>query len=292
MIDKLSIMAVMIPAVAIVGVPLYYDNNRLTTSRYNITSTKIPSAFEGFKILQLSDLHSKSFGKENHKLINDIDKENPDIIVMTGDMVNSRDNNFDIFINLAKIIAEKYEVYFVLGNNEQKLDNDKSDFLMKKLRQIGVKILNNRKVKLTKGDNTVNLYGMWFSLSYYRDMSSEYSKDIYFKEENMKNILGLCNDKEYNILLTHNPLYFDTYTKWGADLVIAGHVHGGLIRLPLLGGLLSPERKFFPKYSAGEYSIEGSKLILNTGLGSKIIIPRVFNRPEISVITLLSDNIL
>ncbi|MEG1254800.1 metallophosphoesterase [Clostridium sp.] len=286
MIDKLSIMTTVIPALVAVGVPIYCDNNMLTISRYNIVSTKIPSSFKGFKILQLSDLHSKSFGKGNDRLIKIIETENPDIIVMTGDMINSRDNNFDIFLNLANNLANSYKVYFILGNNEQKLDMDKNDFLMKKLKEFGINILNNRKVKLTKGTDIINLYGMWFSLSYYRDVNSEYSKDTYFKEENMKNILGVSKEKEYNILLTHNPLYFDTYEKWGADLVISGHIHGGLIRLPFVGGLLSPERKFFPKYSAGEYSIGSSKLILNRGLGSKVIIPRVFNRPEISVITL------
>jgi len=278
----------MIPIIAAVGGALYYGNNHIAISKYNITSSKIPKAFNGFKILQLSDLHSKSFGNGSHKLIEAIDKEKPEIIVMTGDMVNSSEVEFNIFVDLARRLTN-YEVYFIEGNNETKLSNAKNAQLMGELEDTGVKILDNIKVKLTRNGASINLYGVWCDLCYYREIRSGYKKDTYFEEGNLKKELGKCREQEYNILLAHNPLYFDSYAKWGADLTFSGHIHGGLIRLPGVGGLLSPERKFFPKYSEGLYKIDDKNLIVNRGLGGKPLLPRVFNMPEISVVTLTHE---
>lgn len=277
-----------IPIIAVGGGALYYGNNHLAMSKYNITSPKIPKEFNGFKILQLSDLHSKAFGNGSYKLIEAIDKEKPDIIVMTGDMVNSHEEEFNIFIDLARRLTN-YKVYFIEGNNETKLQKSKNTKLMIELVDMGIKVLDNTKVELTREDASINLYGIWCNLCYYREINSGYKKDTYFGPENLMKNFGKCNDEEFNILLAHNPLYFDSYAKWGADLTFSGHIHGGLIRLPGVGGLLSPERKFFPKYSQGLYNIKDKKLIVNRGLGGKPLIPRVFNMPEISVVTLYNE---
>lgn len=278
-----------IAGVAVVGAGIYYENNHIEISRYNISSSKIPKAFNGYKILQLSDLHSKSFGMDNRKLIEIIDKENPDIIVMTGDMVNSYDNEFHSFLDLAEKL-KSYKVYFVEGNNETKLPKEKNIELMKAIKEVGIKILRNSKITTVREESVINIYGLWCDLCYYKEIKSDYRKDTYFQKNNIEKALGYCDRKEFNILLAHNPLYFDTYAKWGADLTLSGHVHGGLIRIPGVGGLLSPERKFFPKYSEGQYAIEGSKLIVNRGLGSKPLLPRVLNRPEISIVILQNEH--
>lgn len=275
-------------ATTVVGAGLYYGNNHIEVSKYDVSSSKIPKAFNGYKILQLSDLHSKSFGEDNRRLIEVIDKEKPDIVVMTGDMINSFEEEFCVFLDLAEKL-KKYKVYFVEGNNETKLSREEKLELIKELKNRGVRILDNEKIRLTKDGSFIGLYGVWCDLCYYKEIKSVYKKDTYFQKKNIEKVLGYTDKKEFNILLAHNPLYFDTYAKWGADLTLSGHIHGGLIRIPGVGGLLSPERKFFPKYSKGQYEIKDSKLIVNRGLGGKPLLPRVFNKPEISVITLNSE---
>lgn len=281
-----SFLIVIFVLILIIATIIYFDNNVLQVSHYKVTSHKIPTSFNGFKILQISDLHSKSFGKDNYRLINKISSENPDIIVMTGDMINTKDTDFKVFINLAKQVSKSYDTYYIVGNHEQNLSGNKLKALIDNLNTIGITILDNKKVTITKGDDNINLYGLWINLKYYKDANNEYTKDIYFKTEQIETILGSYDSKTYNILLTHNPLYFDTYSNWGADLTLAGHIHGGMIRIPFMSGLLSPEKGFFPKYDAGKYLVNGKDLIVNRGLGNGDFGIRIFNRPDISVITL------
>ena len=270
----------------LIAAKIYFDNNFLGVSKYKVTSDKIPASFKGFKILQLSDLHNKDFGNNNNKIIKKITSENPDIVVMTGDMVSANDTDFEVFINLAKEISQQYNTYYIVGNHEQALYGGKQKILTDKLTEIKVKVLNNEKVTITRGTDSINLYGLWFNLRYYKNLNNQYTKDVYFGEEQIQTILGNLDTEQYNILLTHNPLYADTYYNWGADLTLAGHIHGGIIRIPFLGGLLSPERKFFPKYDGGKYQVDDKILIVNRGLGNTDLGIRIFNRPEISVITL------
>lgn len=205
---------------------------------------------------------------------------------MTGDMINTKDTDYEVFINLAKEMCKSYKTYYIVGNHEQNLSDDKLKNLKNELKSIGVKVLDNEKVAITKGIDSINLYGLWFGLKYYKDINKKYNQNVYFGTEQIKTILGDLDDNSYNILLTHNPLYFDTYSAWGADLTIFGHIHGGMIRIPFIGGLFSPEKEFFPKYNAGKYMIKGKELIVNRGLGNGNFGIRIFNRPEITVITL------
>ena len=200
-------------------------------------------------------MHSKNFGNRNNKLIKKINSENPDIVVMTGDMVNTKDTDFEVFINLAEQISKRYDTYYIVGNHEQNLNDDRRKILIDKLNEIGIRVLDNEKVTITRGTESINLYGLWFALRYYKDLNNEYTKDVFFGAKQIQTILGNLDIDSYNILLTHNPLYADTYSNWGADLTLSGHIHGGMIRIPFIGGLLSPERKFFPKYDAGKYKL-------------------------------------
>jgi len=285
-VKRKNILIVVILLVIIAAAKIYFDNNFLEVSQYTVKSNKIPTSFKDFKILQLSDLHSKNFGNRNNKLIKKVNSENPDIIVMTGDMVNTKDTDFEVFINLAEQISKRYDTYYIVGNHEQNLTDDKRKILIDKLNVIGIRVLDNEKVTITRGTESINLYGLWFALRYYKDLNNEYTKDVFFGAKQIQTVLGNLDIDSYNILLTHNPLYADTYSNWGADLTLSGHIHGGMIRIPFIGGLLSPERKFFPKYDAGKYQVNGKILIVNRGLGNGDFGIRVFNRPEISVITL------
>lgn len=265
---------------------IHYENNTIEASYYEIESKKIPSSFNNFKILQLSDLHSKTFNNNNEYLIKKIDAEIPDIVVMTGDMINNKDENYKSFSLLASYLSKNYDTYYVFGNHEEDLDYHQKENLKNLLETLNIKTLYNKKISLKRNDGTINLYGLCFDMIYYKK-PYKFSEDFNVLEN--KKLLGNPNINLYNILLAHNPLYFEVYSEWGADVILSGHVHGGIIKIPFLGGLLSPERKFFPKYYSGKYEIKNSKLIVNRGLGNTKIKLRIFNKPEISIITLKSN---
>lgn len=274
---------VVLPGLALMSALIYLDNTLLKVSKYEIKSDKIPKKFNKFKIIHLSDLHSCNFGENNSKLIKKVNDEHPDIIVMTGDMVNKYDKNFDRFLNLAEILSKKYKIYYIIGNHEQRLRKDDLNLIIRKLNELGIRILNDERITIMREKDRINIYGIDIPLSYYkiRNKPSNIDEVIY-------EALNKYNEKEYNILLAHNPLYFEEYAKHNVDLTLSGHVHGGMIRVPVIGALLSPERKLFPKYSSGVYEENNKKLIVSRGIGHSKPGIRLFNMPEIVSITLLN----
>ena len=264
---------------------IHYESNTIELSYYEMSSQKVPSSFNNFKILQLSDLHSKTFNDNNEYLIKKIDAEKPDIIVMTGDMINNKDKNYKSFSFLASYLGKNYDTYYTFGNHEENLEDHQKEHLKNILQSLNITTLYNKKISLKNNDDSINLYGLCFDMAYYK-RPYKLKKDFDIIEN--KKLLGSPNINLYNILLAHNPLYFKVYSEWGADLILSGHIHGGIIQIPFIGGLLSPERKLFPKYYSGQYKIKDSKLIVNRGLGNTKIKLRMFNKPEISVITLKS----
>lgn len=260
---------------------------KIDVSKYEVASVKVPKAFDGFRILQLSDLHNRRFNKNNKKIVKIIEKQKPDIIVMTGDMVSSNSTGFSNFFSLVEELDGKYPIYYIFGNHEQRLSVEKQAIIIGKLREYRVKVLNNQHESITKNDESIEIFGLKQELIYYTNYLK--SKKTYsYETKDMENAIRKADSKKFNILLAHNPLYFETYEKWGADLVFSGHVHGGIIQIPFIGGFLSPERKLFPKYSGGEYEINDSKMIVSRGLGYTKINLRFFNNPEICVVELKS----
>jgi len=255
----------------------------IDVTEYTINSSKIPKSFNGYKILQLSDLHNSSYGKNNNRLLKKINEINPDIIVMTGDMVSSNTKNFDNFFSFSKEISKKYRTYYIMGNHELRMNKTNQEKIIASLKDLGIYILDNKKVELTKESDSILLYGLHQPVSTYKNVLKKSTKED-FDLSNLENIFPKLDNSRFNIILSHSPFIFEVLEKWGADLVLSGHVHGGLVRLPLIGGVLSPERTFFPKYDFGEYSIGDSKMILSRGLGNGTINLRVFNNPEICLI--------
>lgn len=276
----------------IIGMVIIYSNFSLGVTNYNLSFPNLPEAFDGYKIVQLTDLHSKSFGKNNERLIEKIDKESPHILLMTGDMINTEDKDYGVFFSLVDNLVSKYESYFIVGNHEQNLKDDQLDFLYKELRAAGVTVLDNELRTIEKDGQVINIYGMWFNLRYYSDQRNQIMRDdperYYFSLDKMEKVMGSYDSSKFSILLTHNPLYFDTYSQWGADLTLTGHIHGGMIRLPFLGGIFSPEKTFFPDYDAGLYSHGDRKMIVGRGLGNGNLGFRFLNSPELIVINLHS----
>ena len=270
-----------------------YNVNTLEVTKYVVENKKVPKEFDGYNIVQISDLHSKLFGENNKKLIQKIKSLNPDIVVVTGDLIDGENNNYNVALDFMKEISKLYRVYYIIGNHEQKslIKKYKDEYkdYFNKLHQIDFVNLDNNKVEIVKGDSNINLYGLTVPYSCYKylfDNQETTSIDIDFLEEK----LGKVDREQFNILLAHTPFYFDEYEKWDADLTLCGHVHGGIVRLPLVGGLLSPDRKFFPKYDLGEYIKNKSTMIVSKGLGGSKVLIRVNCKPEIVNIKLKNIN--
>lgn len=270
-----------------------YNVNTLEVTKYVVENKKVPKEFDGYNIVQISDLHSKLFGENNKKLIQKIKSLNPDIVVVTGDLIDGENNNYNVALDFMKEISKLYRVYYIIGNHEQKslIKKYKDEYkdYFNKLHQIDFVNLDNNKVEIVKGDSNINLYRLTVPYSCYKylfDNQETTSIDIDFLEEK----LGKVDREQFNILLAHTPFYFDEYEKWGADLTLCGHVHGGIVRLPIVGGLLSPDRKFFPKYDLGEYTKNKSTMIVSKGLGGSKVLIRVNCKPEIVNIKLKNIN--
>lgn len=275
--------SLILSALAFLTTAIYLDNKLIKVSKYEIKSKKIPKEFSGFKIMHLSDFHSYSFHKGNCGIVKKIDNEKPDIIVMTGDMVNKYDEDFDKFINLAQTLSEKYPIYYIVGNHEKRLKENYLSLIIQKLSQFNIKVIDDEEITILNNNKKIHIYGLDIPLSFYKLRNRPTNIN-----EVVDIVLRKCKEDEYNILLTHNPLFFEIYSNYNVDLTLAGHVHGGMIRLPLVGGLLSPERKFFPKYSAGIYEINNKKLIVSRGLGHSKPGIRINNMPELVSITLFN----
>ena len=276
------------------GVIFYkYETDSLEITKYEIENEKIPKEFDNFKIVQISDLHNKSFGKGNKRLLEKIDSQNPDIVVITGDLVEGDNKNFDVALNLIDELLKKYKVYHIIGNHEQKSLIKKHKQLYKtyfdKLYKKNIVNLDNEKTKVEKDGKYINIYGLIIPLEYYPYFFKNYeNKNMKLEQDFINNKLGEINRDEYNILLAHTPFFFEDYEKYGVDLVLAGHVHGGIIRLPKVGGLLSPNREFFPKYDFGKYIKNNTTMLLSKGLGGSKVLIRFACKPEIVSITLKS----
>lgn len=284
MVIKLCIII----SICLIIFKIYLDNNFIEVLNYKICSKKVPKEFNSFKILQLSDLHSKRFGKENSRLIKKVEEVNPDIVVITGDMVND-DFDCSSFECVINKLIKKYKIYYIIGNHEQNVmieNHTKFNRMIEGIKRAGVNVLSNEKIRVNISTEYINLYGMHMELKYYRNFRKKESRSVYFNIEDMEELIGRRDKETYNVLLSHNPIYFDTYSKWGADIVLTGHIHGGMIKLPFLGGVFSPEHKFFPEYYQGIYKKDNSFMNVNRGLGRGSFGIRLFNKPEISVITL------
>lgn len=235
----------------------------------------------GIKIVQLSDLHRKKFGQLNSRLISRIRRISPSLIVMTGDMVSRSETDAEPLTALIHASEKICPVYYVLGNHEIDMKNDDFQKLMDIFQHSTAALLKNQTADISVNGKTIHITGLCYERENFRNRNGGFSCLKPYGINDMTDSVGFKpDDGIYTILLAHNPLYFDTYASWGADLVLSGHVHGGIIRLPFIGGILSPERKLFPKYSAGIYRKDNTVMYVNCGLGKF----RILNPPEISLI--------
>ena len=260
---------------------IFPENYFLGTTHYRVLSGRIPKEFDGFRIVQISDLHGRSFGRENQRLLAAVGREHPDLIALTGDIVDRLVQDFGGAVRFVRTLCRTYHVCFVLGNHEQGLPGQCRIQFENEMRSAGVKILDNNSEEIRRGSTDICISGLRVPLRYYRAGVGAKPRPVLTKEK-MEHFVGV-KPEEYTVLLAHNPLCFEAYAAWGADLTLCGHIHGGMIRLPGGRGLLSPERTFFPKYSAGAYFIGEHEMIVSRGLAAG---PRIGNVPELVELTL------
>lgn len=262
---------------------------KLRTEAYQMASKKLPEAFDGVRIAYLTDLHSITFGRDNKELLLEIKAAKPDYIFLGGDMiVGSRDFNPEVSLHLSRSLAADYPVYMGMGNHEQKLmtyeETRDSSYpaYMEELKRLDITVLDNESILLKRQADHIRLYGLTMDYVYY----GKVWKRVKMNPSYIKKQLGEASSDEFSILLAHSPKYFKAYAAWGADLVLSGHVHGGIMILPGLGGVIAPDYALFPKYDSGCFKEKNSQMVLSRGLGSHTIHLRIFNPPELSVVTL------
>lgn len=256
-----------------------YENNSIVITKSNFSSQKITSDFDGFTIAQISDLHNKLFGDDQAKILNKLKSISPDIIVITGDLIDRRKYNLDIAMTFISGAVKIAPVYYVSGNHEAW----SGDFplIKKSLVEAGVNVLDDIAVELTKGETSINIIG----LSDPDFLTSDYIEGTN-TSKTIEQLKQWSVGKNFKILLSHRTELFDLYSENSMDLVFTGHAHGGQIRIPFIGGLVAPDQGIFPKYSSGSYSKDSTTMFVSRGLGNSIFPVRVFNRPEIVVVTL------
>ncbi|WP_100408119.1 metallophosphoesterase [Bacillus solitudinis] len=263
---------------------IHFQNNSIETTEYTFNSTKIPNSFEGYKIVQLSDLHSKSFGNNQSQLVKRVEKVNPDLIVFTGDLVDSKRYEEKNSLLLMERLVEIAPVYFVTGNHEWW--SGKFDRLEVKLNNIGVHVMRNSVEEIDKGGEKFQIIGIDDPAK----AKNAYS-DQEIAEGTIKDIFQEVEKHEtFNILLAHRPELFFLYSQFGFDLVFSGHAHGGQFRIPFIGGIVAPNQGLFPEFYSAKFILDHTTMIVSRGLGNSIIPIRLFNRPEIVVLTLQAPN--
>ena len=261
---------------------ILWANTALVVNEYEIVNDRIPQGFDGFRIAQISDLHNAEFGERNEKLIQLLSQTDPDIIVITGDLIDSRHTDIEIALDFARQAVKLAPVYYVSGNHEARV-REYEDLKMG-LAEDGVVILENQKARITREGENITLMGI--------DDPSFLEDYLFGDSESVARqaIENLQNESDgYTVLLSHRPELFNLYVDTGMDLVFSGHAHGGQFRLPFVGGLVAPNQGFIPKYDAGQFTQENTTMIVSRGVGNIIIPIRVNNRPEIVVATLVAS---
>lgn len=295
----------------------YWMNHQIFVRHMKIESASLPEEFQDFQIVQLTDIHSIRSQEQMEKILKKVRKEQPEVIVVTGDLVDS-----DYYTNSANVIAAEAEnevtaefeiaeaipdiatlqlmeelltiapVYMVYGNHEMiLLDDPENNPLKVAMEEAGVVLLNHEKVRLEKNGEFIWLTGVQDPIVLYKDPlfadSGNNNRERLAAE--LDYVLEDVKEEDYVVLLSHRPEYFEMYTEYPIDLALTGHAHGGQIRIPFIGGLYAPSQGWFPKYTSGLYEDGDFKMITSRGIGDSKKLMRVFNPPEIISVQLVTQ---
>lgn len=253
-----------------------FENNAITVSDYVIESEKLPESFDGFVIVHLSDLHNKSFGNHQERLIRQIKNQKPDMIVITGDLIDSNRPDVEPGLVLVEEALKIAPVYFVTGNHDNWLSDTDTYYLFHGLEQLGAVVLKDESVKISCGkEENFTLLGV--------------DDETISSESKLNEVLSALTEEEdapFTVLLAHEPQEIAVYAAFDMDLVLSGHAHGGQFRIPFIGGFVAPDQGFLPEYTKGMYVRNTTRMIVNAGLGNSVVPQRLLNRPELVKITL------
>lgn len=275
---KRRVFVLIIAAVLVLALLIWllWANSSPAATQVTVASGALPEAFEGFKIAHVSDLHNAVFGRKNEKLLSLIRAAKPDIIAITGDLIDSRHTDIDSALAFVEAAAEIAPVYYVTGNHESRLDFDEIE---PRLIAAGARVLRNEAKDIGRGGERIRLAGI-DDPSFIRTGGTA--------EERAAAKLEQLGDGggTFTVLLAHRPELVEVYAEYGAGLVLSGHAHGGQVRLPLLGGLYAPGQGLLPEYDSGLYSLGETQMVVSRGLGNSVAPLRVNNRPELVIVTL------
>lgn len=259
-----------------------WENTALERNTYTIRSPELPDVFDGYRIAQVSDLHNAEFGDGNQRLLDMLREAEPDMIAITGDLIDSRKTNIAVALAFAEEAVRIAPCYYVSGNHEARVPEYRE--LKAGLEAAGVTVLDDARVEIEISGKSITVIGI-NDPSFLADYLTS---DAAVMDRKLSELSS--EDASFTILLSHRPELFDTYVAHNMDLVLTGHAHGGQFRLPLIGGLIAPNQGLFPKYDDGLYSEGNTNMIVSRGLGNSIIPFRFNNRPEVVLIELKSQN--
>lgn len=279
--NKIIILVTVIVLSICISIYLNLENTTLEVSNYTISNKRIPLEFNGYKIIHISDYHNEKSQRLNNSLVETIASQNPDIIVITGDVVDKRRTDIDVSIEFVKKIKDIAPIYYVPGNHEATIKTYNE--LKEKLLNEGVNILDNKNQEIEKNGDKINLLG----INDPQMANASEINDSVIAKKTLEEIE--YNDEYYSILLSHRPEIFSTYVEEKVDLVFTGHAHGGQVRIPFIGGIVAPNQGFFPKYTSGKIEENDTTMVVSRGIGNSVIPFRVNNRPEIIIVTLQTN---
>lgn len=258
---------------------IHWGNTALELTTYTVRSERLPDGFDGYRIALVSDLHNTEMGKDHENLLNMLRQTEPDMIAITGDLIDSRRTDVEIALNFVREAVKIAPCYYVTGNHEARVEAYAG--LKAGMEAAGVTVLENARTELHRNGERITVLGVLDP-----GFDPEHDKEdlpILMAEKLTK----LCDEEDgYRLLLSHRPELFDTYAAYDIDLILSGHVHGGQFRLPGLGGVLVPSQGFFPKYDAGLFVEGNTNMIISRGIGNSIVPVRINNRPEVVLIEL------
>lgn len=258
------------------------ENKKISFSSYRIKDKRLK---KNAKIVMISDLHNACYGEKNSELLHVVETISPDLILVAGDVIVGKTGlSVDTGVDFLNSLGESFPVFVGKGNHEMRTSiyekyGDMWETLYERTKDKVHWLIND---SIYLADYNMTIYGLDMKPEYYRRFKKLYMDSAYLEEE-----LRKSDKRSYNILIGHDPDYFEEYAAWGADLCVSGHVHGGLIIIPHLGGLISPMIKFFPKYYKGVYNIGDSHMIVSAGMGLHTLKIRVNNEPDLVTINLV-----
>lgn len=256
-----------------------WSNTALELNTYTVSSEKLPESFDGYRIAHVSDLHNAQMGEGNENLLAMLREAKPDMIAITGDLIDSRKLDMDVALDFIREAVKIAPCYYVTGNHEGRLEN--YDVMKAQMGTAGVTVLEDAAVQITREGESITLLGL-----------HDPSFHGVYKPENIEKLADTqltelyTNKNEFTVMLFHRPSYFEIYADHGVDLVLSGHMHGGQFRLPFVGGLYTPSHGFFPDYDAGLYTQDNTSMLVSRGIGNSAFPLRFNNRPEVILIEL------